>query len=186
MAKFSKELDATLGFTGKLDRAKVAKDAFYSALKWLVISIIAAAIFVGINQITWLVFRPARPSAKDRIAELNNIRTSLEDLQRYVEEQQHALATNAEAIQKLDAEIKEKQAVLTVTREQAIALLSVSGLKQTHWYEKAGGWIVSFVIGVLSSLTATRWIEWRRVKHAVVHVTPPPPAVGQIGPSTPK
>ena len=103
-------------------------------------------------------------SAKARLEELDRIRTSLAELDRYIEAQKKSITTTETALEELRHQNSELDRVVAIKRETAEALLRYQERRQAK-----ASWIaytLSYVLGVFSSLTATFIVAFRRRTHS--------------------
>ena len=104
---------------------------------------------------------------QQKIAELNNISSNLEELQTFIANQKTQLEETEIALQKLEQEQKQLQPVVEANREVVDTLLNSyieaheRQSQQNIWRER----ILGFFSGVLSSLVATQilgfWRWWK-------------------------
>lgn len=151
---------------------KKARKAFLAVVGPLVVIILAAVVAGVVAYIT--DYRYNMPTAEDRIADLGRIQRSLKDVDSYVETQRLNLASNSSELRKLEAQTRQTQEALSVSRPQLDALLAAAGLRPHPWYEQMFWWFVSvavaLVVGFLSSVAANRYSVFRKVKNESVSV----------------
>lgn len=114
---------------------------------------------------------PSPSSATTKLEELDRVRASLRELDRFVASQQESIASTSATLRKLEHERTELDKVVSVNREAVEALLRYQARSQARaaWF----GYIMSFILGVLSSLTATLLITFRRKATAPVSIDLP-------------
>ena len=97
-------------------------------------------------------FRTEPPQIESRLEELSNIRTSLEQLDGYVKGQQDELARMSNSLKTMKEEKNTLETILSANRTEIEAITGhiLSRTNTERWIER----IISFFIGVFSSLTA--------------------------------
>jgi len=125
----------------------------------LVVSLIAG---FSTNFITAL-FQGEPPKVEARLEELTNIRNSLKQLDGYVKGQQDELAELSDTLKSMKQEKQTLETILSTDKAEVEAIIEhVSSRKRAEqWIER----IVSFLIGVFSSLTAAfAWNYFYNIK----------------------
>jgi hypothetical protein len=103
------------------------------------------------------------PSVDERIQELAAIQKSLRELDSYVDAQRSTLSTLSRDVARLQVEKQGLSQAVSLDRRQVAALLQVQASEQRR--RELVSVVLSFVVGVLSSVTATIVISLFRKRH---------------------
>lgn len=128
---------------------KHAKSALAASVSGLLVSLIAGVLVnYGVS-----LFEPTRPQIDERLKELSVVKDSLQKVSAYVYEQESELRTLDASLSERKKEKENLETILATDKKQVDALLAQVTRTSTRdkWIER----IVSFLIGVFSSLTAT-------------------------------
>lgn len=117
-----------------------------------VIGLIASLIAGFSTNFITILFKGEPPKVEARLEELTNIRNALKQLDIYVKGQQDELAELSESLKSMKQEKETLETILSTDKAKVEAIMEhISARKRTEqWIER----IVSFLIGVFSSLTA--------------------------------
>jgi predicted PurR-regulated permease PerM len=136
-------------------RARPGEVVQLVALALSVVSAVIAAFsfFTGVTSLKV-------PTAEAQIRELQGLRQALNDLDRFIEVQQRSIASSEATLADLRRRQSELNKVVSVNADAAEALLRYQEQRQSRhaWI----GYAISFVLGILSSLTATAVLSLAR------------------------
>lgn len=127
-------------------------------LAFSVLATVAALLLSLVSSFPGMFAKPT-PST-ERLQKLDRAREALQELDSYLASQQQSIRDSEATLAELQRKRTELDKVVTINQEAAEALLSFQERKNAGraWFAYA----MSFILGVLSSLSATLLIDLRR------------------------
>ena len=149
------------------DHHVVRLDIFRLRDQWVQLAFLAigalGALLGLLSSIGGVGSRPKDHAFSEQLRQLDSIQQSLRDLDKYISEQQSGLRQLAQDVSRLQRERDTLAHLASLKKEQVQALLAFQSAEQHR--QQVISIVLSFVVGVLSSLSATMLLRiLRRTK----------------------